>query len=1249
MLQDTYIVASKNNNPISFIVDSNYFSKNQNDDITNCFSVYYTTSLIGSKNLTIFPIQASGTPTNYTIYPYVVLDSRWYFFKYNENDEDNPSVLPPNCFLKTFSTKPDGTYTIEWRNLTSDGTVFIKASLYSNEFWNGIRFVSDEEAEFDSVDTSQIQHDMIIMKTRSFIDIIRNPIETTSLSIFYKKYIDECIQQTLFLFKRIRGSYCISVNEQPVSNNNPKNTLLKVEHSGKCANGCISCWELIRSPYINTFKNLFQNHTKEELFDYFLSFYDTKITNNQDWTWLESFLYNIVIGQKYLDYNLKPNIISDHKLITIEFKKFSERQNKFFGIEPQSGIRKHHKLPFVQHNASNSFSSTYSYYNLFSLQHQTFQVNNKIYPSLHSKLTEEITQNRIKDGKERVVVPPGVIFTTLKALPGIIDLYGLDSVYTRPDELHFAVDEYGNILGYKNLPYPGLLEIHPPVESVHTNTTIDHNIITKVHTAWNNFQQNNYTQFDENDINDIYQIKIQNNYFVTSRYNLLNDQREKLDVINNYLIIHSATPDNTNSLTSYNIPENIIYAEKTEDYILGGYNPFTNQYLNTTFVVNTTTNTLNHKAHMSEKRCWFGAIRFIKSGKMYIFVAGGYNDAQGSLDTCEIYDESNNQWSPAAPMNFKRTKTKLLLITLNSKDYIVAVGGYEEKIDKCGNKIKHYHSKIELYDFDNDEWIVFPHFELVEPREDFHFYLIPQFFIPNSQVKAIIIGGFNGRNILKTCELLNFSNNTISTLNLNVERRYCTVNYALNTNSYYIIGGLTNTGPTQKAERFDCLTETLQPISDVPIPVFGHDASTVSNSFNFTIPSYGQSIIIAGGSDGSQFLKSIYVYNTNNNVWYPLEKTLSKKMFMGYVIYKNNNIYFLGGLSNEHYIDTNLHQEKVHTYMNIHHCPIWVEKDIFASYLITENPVYYGKNHYDICLEKICTNDEENPPNIPELNPPKKDPVWKDIVIIDEIIEKNEVHGFVDIKINGLYTFEVPQGVSVIKVQMWGAGGGGGGYAEVNYTNINGENLIIKSSGGGGGGGGHIMFHQKVVPGTTIPFKVGKGGKTGCSIRIFGKQTHTTTLWFDDQQKLLTTDVIPYIVADKGENGEESIFGSYTTNSPTSIVALGGQGAQGGFASLSDMSGGAGIGGEGSSGGYVPPNTTLQHTIYKGINGLNGKTLKEGTKGPAQTGGSNSLFEIPYGGSSGIEGAGKGGDGNYSIPDIHISPNGEDGRVIIIW
>ncbi|MCS7317634.1 MAG: hypothetical protein NZZ41_04900 [Candidatus Dojkabacteria bacterium] len=1274
-------VINKNKNPIHIIFPKEFFKEVENKysehfSSEECLASYYVAGFIGSKNLNINPVTIYLKNVDvYTVEPYVVLDSRWYFFKYKHiADSDNPDNLPPNCFLKETKTNTvKKEYYIVWRKLTSDETVFIRHSIREDKqdqknFWNGKKWLTDEEVHFSKTDEGIINidnynSDSIYLKTKHYIDIIRNSTYADSLSLLYKKYSDNCLRRTTFLFKRIRGSYCVDVAE-----NLNRNIKIGLSTKETCNGGCVPCWELIARDVKETYNLIKQ----EKSFKKFREYINNKVSNpTENLTWIDLFNYNVAnsFGYNSFSSNFLLGIDISIKQVTIEFDDFALRQNKFFGFNPFTGNREHHGIPIKQN------FKKYSYYSIASLIHPKINYEGSQIDVFKTLTTEDITDNKIKDGKERVVVPPGVIFRTFKAIPGIIDLNELDTLFTRPDEFHFAVDNYGNILGYKNLPYPGLLEIDYPLEpnEIKNPEKTDKNYKKLIEKAWKSLLDSNPGSsqpllFDQNKINQIYQIKLNNKYYLLSKLiNVFpqNDYRyTNIQKIDDTVQTSSHSP-----LSNFNIQKNlncarvfygneIIYGNKI--FILGGINfsfdrlgdsSIDKKYLNSIEVLdmeNPNENTWVLMANMNERRCLHSShIIFIPSyNNHFILVAGGYNDEKGSLNSCEIYNISENVWTMSlSPMKRKRTNFKLINHPTESLK-ILAIGGYEEITTKCGSKIKKYHKEIEVYDIMNDKWEILKNFELSYPREDFAVVRIP------FSNKILVYGGYNDQQTINQAELFDFSSNTKKSIFQKSSRRF--FSYSFLNNKYYFSGGLNESGPLNSVEYFDELSENFYEIAPMNKKRYAHSMTNIENTFSFIPFSYSQTLIAVGGIDEqNNELDTVEVYNPNNNVWEILNKKLNNtQSFCSAVSIKNNLGNFLvvfGGINESTFYQYRYGLYGIHTYVNIHHCPIWVEKDIFHSYLFNEDPIFYAGYKEENCPEKIPTNIYSKPPLPPEIegieieeNKPVED---------DKILNtSNPVHGVVDIKTHGKYNFIVPNGVTKIKVYLWGAGGGGGGYAQLEIKEDDRKSYIIKAAGGGGGGGGHVVFYYDVTSGLTIPYTIGKGGKTGCSVVVEGIKNKETNeyKWYNLGNEINEYTTIS-LSAQSGENGGTSIFGSHSINSNALVVVFGGQGGLGGTCLRLERNAVGGNGGIGSPGGIVNTSFISKYSIYTGFDGEKGDGISMGPLGPSSAGGVYNLTNKSKGGKPKVQGAGVGGDGQYALPDMYPVLNGEDGRIRIVW
>jgi hypothetical protein len=159
----------------------------------------------------------------------------------------------------------------------------------------------------------------------------------------------------------------------------------------------------------------------------------------------------------------------------------------------------------------------------------------------------------------------------------------------------------------------------------------------------------------------------------------------------------------------------------------------------------------------------------------------------------------------------------------------------------------------------------------------------------------------------------------------------------------------------------------------------------------------------------------------------------------------------------------------------------------------------------------------------------------------------------------GVYSWQVPPGVTRIYLEVWGAGGSGGG---TNYTNP-------PSGGGGGGAGGYSYGYFDVIPGNTYAVTVGAGGFVDSNQAIF------------DGADGGNSSVGNIIIANGGKGGK----------GPTSIA--GGIGGLGGVGNYSN-------GGNGSDGGFQcacagPGGNSISGSNPAIGSGGNGKNISTGT------------------------------------------------------
>lgn len=527
------------------------FYPHQATEAGSCSEVHLFSCLIGSRNVKLTPLKITQSEVSDSgeteIDPFVYIDSRWYnFWEYGVDNSNNPTNLTPTNLLKTFNSSTNGDYVVEWRTLTSDGSVFIKPSRTSTLFWTGSEWITDKEASFgfgpdqplENVTYADIDDDLVWMKTRRHIDLVRADQDIDkSVTPIYRRYVDECLWKSTYLLKRFRGSQFITVQDLGKK--------IKIS-ANECA--CASCSQYINENVEKHYSRLLEmkqrmeqdyadfRNTDEvyigfdkafprdtyyiELGEWYDSetdtyasltiedktingftlksdipfdgavfwrailpndrfvnsierfrgclrfFYEEDQAGRHIMDWIEMFEYNVFHSICYNGVRDTVNkygdsrIVYDPKTVEVQFSQRAYFQNEWYGIDP-SGTRLHHKMPPVEPTQTSPYS--FSYKITHRVQHDDMTINGKVYPRFATQSTSEITGGKISDGQNRVVVPPGVAFRTYKAIPGVHQLSMKDVITRRPDEFHFAVDNWGNILGEYTLPFPAVMRLRTPI------------------------------------------------------------------------------------------------------------------------------------------------------------------------------------------------------------------------------------------------------------------------------------------------------------------------------------------------------------------------------------------------------------------------------------------------------------------------------------------------------------------------------------------------------------------------------------------------------------------------------------------------------------------------------------------------------------------------------------------------------------------------------------------------------------------
>lgn len=223
-------------------------------------------------------------------------------------------------------------------------------------------------------------------------------------------------------------------------------------------------------------------------------------------------------------------------------------------------------------------------------------------------------------------------------------------------------------------------------------------------------------------------------------------------------------------------------------------------------------------------------------------------------------------------------------------------------------------------------------------------------------------------------------------------------------------------------------------------------------------------------------------------------------------------------------------------------------------------------------------------------------------------------YGSAGVGADGKGVFKVPScGVSQIKIEIWGAGGGGG------YRQLAGNSGGYGSAGGGGGA--YEILTLSVMPGEIIQYEIGKGGSGGSDGTANGG---AWTNIKNGKNTVLKREDGTIVISVAGGKGALDNTVQNNTSSGSNVYGQGGiktttngyNGGKGGTAA-SNGGGGGGAGSPGKNGG-------------NGGNGTGGaSSVNNLLGGSGGAGGANVAIPAPVG--TGKTGNGFGGGGGGSL------------------
>ena len=139
----------------------------------------------------------------------------------------------------------------------------------------------------------------------------------------------------------------------------------------------------------------------------------------------------------------------------------------------------------------------------------------------------------------------------------------------------------------------------------------------------------------------------------------------------------------------------LVYSNKNGLYCIGGWE---SNKLEQLLLNEKDDNKYNWKmlSNMKQQTQYATSILIQNNKNEFIITVGGYNDTNNTLDTCEIYDISKQEWKPTKNMNTPRRSCGVT--EWKQKNKVIVVGG---------DDYKEYKSS-EWYDCNKDQWYKLP-------------------------------------------------------------------------------------------------------------------------------------------------------------------------------------------------------------------------------------------------------------------------------------------------------------------------------------------------------------------------------------------------------------------------------------------------------------------------------------------------------------------------------------------------------------
>lgn len=278
-----------------------------------------------------------------------------------------------------------------------------------------------------------------------------------------------------------------------------------------------------------------------------------------------------------------------------------------------------------------------------------------------------------------------------------------------------------------------------------------------------------------------------------------------------------------------------------------------------------------------------GLATTVVDGKIYIL--GGHN-GESPLKLLEVFTpgetvDSRGTWVELPPMLARRTY--LSADTLGRR--VFAIGGSAD-----GRTL----NTLEVFDPEEGVWAYWFTMPPMQTKRTLHASAV-------GNGRLFVCGGFDGMRDLQTVECYDHSTNAWQwKSHLSVGRSYLAL--ASVEGHIYAIGGQDRrleTGPRAHVtvEAFDLYSERWIPKEPMATGRLGHSATVLIDEEG------GEHIYVCGGSDGSEVLSSVEVYNVREGKWMETPPMNVARLGHGAAVV-NNLLYIIGGFDGKDPLDT---------------------------------------------------------------------------------------------------------------------------------------------------------------------------------------------------------------------------------------------------------------------------------------------------------------------------------------------------------